>query len=206
MKRQLILISGLFLCIACYAQKFQYGITSHIAINQPPKYRTHIGWAIGFIGEYNFNQNRIGNFYFTSKLKISEKGWKDDIYDIEEEKHTRTTHTYYLEIPISIGYKLIINTKSNIFFDFGPYLAYGLFGNYNIDYAELENDKNDLFTCGAYKRFDFGFQGNIGINITNFQIGIGAVQSKIKPTKDIWNLENPKEKSFLLNISYFFNR
>ena len=103
MKRQLILISGLFLCIACYAQKFQYGITSHIAINQPQKYRTHIGWAIGFIGEYNFNQNRIGNFYFTSKLKISEKGWKDDIYDIEEEKHTRTTHTYYLEIPISIG-------------------------------------------------------------------------------------------------------
>ncbi len=112
----------------------------------------------------------------------------------------------YLEIPISIGYKLIINTKSNIFFDFGPYLAYGLFGNYNIDYAELENDKKDLFTCGAYKRFDFGCQGNIGINITNFQIGIGAVQSIIKPTKDIWNLENPKEKSFLLNISYFLNR
>ena len=98
------------------------------------------------------------------------------------------------------------DTKSNIFFDFGPYLAYGLFGNYNIDYAELENDKNDLFTCGAYKRFDFGCQGNIGINIANFQIGIGAVQSIIKPTKDIWNLENPKEKSFLLNISYFFNR
>ena len=89
----------------------------------------------------------------------------------------------------------------------GAYLM-GLttFGNYNIDYAELENDKNDLFTCGAYKRFDFGFQGNIGINITNFQIGIGAVQSIIKPTKDIWNLENPKEKSFLLNISYFLNR
>ena len=72
------------MCIACYAQKFQYGITSHIAINQPKKYRPHIGWAIGFIGEYNFNQNRIGNFYFTSKLKISEKGWKDDIFDIEE--------------------------------------------------------------------------------------------------------------------------
>ena len=193
------------------AQKVDYGVLGGIVLSHPKGVNNLTGFTLGAKTSLAF-RNAPSHGYFDAQLKFTLRGWKDDIDETDESGNVIGTldeswKTYYLELPLHIGYKLNLTDKTNMFVDIGPYFAVGLFGKSKAgDYEIIGN----VFADNAYKRFDWGLGGNIGIEYDHVQVALGLNYSMMSPTKSggyAWealNL-NPKDRSFLITVTYMFN-
>lgn len=128
----------LFITIAGYSQ---FGVTGGINLsslrsnadnNANIRLGAHIG---GFYEVRLFN-----NFYLQPQLLFSH-----DPTSVKYPRAEETTNGYYINLPVTFSYKIPLNEKSKIGFDFGVYYSYGLFGNKKIRYTSEYNYSEPLF-------------------------------------------------------------
>lgn len=205
MKHYFVLFcTAILLCNHSFAQKNDYGFTAGLVLSKPNDYHCHTGFFIGMESEHSL----LGNdsyLYLNPSLYLIQKGWNDDIYDLDDNKYNWKCDLYYIELPLTTGYKYAATKTTRLFCEAGPYVAYGITGKSK---AKTKEDKyeNSVFSSGAYKRFDWGIKLAAGIDIAQWQICMAWESSMKKPTEGGWNAINPKDKSWLLQVSYFITR
>lgn len=184
------------------AQGTRFGLTAGFVASKPSDYKMHPGFQIGGKAELLFTKN-IPNLYLAPSLLFTSKGWKDEVYDESMDKNLDwKCDAYYLELPVLLGFKVPLRNDYKVVMEFGPYLAYGLFGKSEIEGARQEYKIDNVFSS-VYKRFDFGFKALVGLDIKHWQVGIGYSGSLQKPTRNDWAGISPKDISYYLQVSYF---
>ncbi|MFV0536565.1 MAG: porin family protein [Dysgonomonas sp.] len=142
-----------------------------------------IGFNVGLTIDYALTQD----LYLLTGLEFTLKGGKDEgsVSMIHPDYGTisfsgkENDNPMYLQIPIYIGYKLVVTDATKIVFRAGPYIAYGIGGKSNIegrfivggDAAVDIDDDYGFFGKDRAKRFDFGLG-----------LGVGAEFGKIGAT------------------------
>lgn len=125
-------------------------------------------------------------------------------------KHTRTPSTgkidsftirlNYIELPVSIAYRLTEKESANFIIGAGPYLGYGFNGTITIiNRREPLTEHLHKKETDQYKRFDFGMNTNITCEIKH-RYGI-----RLDYSRSISNIQRVgKEKNNVLGLSFFW--
>lgn len=185
------------------AQDIRFGLTAGFIASKPVDYQEHVGFQIGGKAEIPLAKN-IPNLYLAPSLTLTSKGWKDEVYDEEEDRNTDwTCNAYYLELPILVGFNILSRNNYQLVLEFGPYVAYGLFGNSKIKGKGEEFEIDNIFSS-VYRRFDYGFMGQVGVDVKQWQFCIGYSGSLQRPTRGEWAGISPKDVSYSLKATYFF--
>lgn len=114
-----------------------------------------------------------------------------------------TSSSYYLDIPIHIGYHYSVNPEFAIFGEAGPYIGVGLFGNSKIKWLDeelykkgkIKHNERTVKTFDALKRFDVGLGLQVGVELAQkFTISIGYDYGLIDLSKGSnWEKEGTEE-------------
>lgn len=90
-----------------------------------------------------------------------------------------TRDAYYLNIPIHIGRKGSFGENLSLFFDAGPYIAYGLFGKSKYIDAYHKIDNQVVHRTYSYNTFDRSrrFEWGVGVKLgaelyKHYQVGV----------------------------------
>lgn len=139
------------------------------------------GFHIGVTAELPIDEI----FTFNPELLLTSKGHifnpkEDDIGNGQTLDIKQKDNIYYLEIPLIAKTTFKIG-KNKIYFNLGPYLSIGLFGNIayesksSIDFAN-SSTKTKITWGGenypSYNRFDYGITSGGGFEIKAFRIGL----------------------------------
>ena len=149
--------------------------------NRNSNIKLNPGFHIGVTAELPIDEI----FTFNPELLLTSKG---HIYNPKEEDIgsgqtldlKQKDNIYYLEIPLIAKTTFKIG-KNKIYFNLGPYLSIGLFGNIayesksSFDFAN-SSTKTKITWGGenypSYKRFDYGITSGGGVEIKAFRIGL----------------------------------
>lgn len=192
-----------------FAQSMRYGMVAGLQLSNPKEADARLGFNIGAKSEISFSNNEnhvFGDF----GLKLSAKGWKEDLTDETGKENIEwKCRLYYLEMPIHIGYKYTVSDNIKILAGIGPYFAFGLSGKSEFDGYNTSDTVNpyggNLFTNDTYKRFDFGIDAIAGIETSsNIQVYIGYELSLMSPTKERWKILSLKDRTFRISAAYMF--
>lgn len=164
---------------------FRNGIRVNVGMSKYDYGDAAVGYGIGWVAEYNFSpnlflQSGIGFEDITYK-SIDYRNLGGDGYIT----HYKTHHVLYAQIPVHLGYRFVLGNSSSLFVHAGPYIGYGIVAS--------KDSGHDHFDYGP-DRFDFGFGGRVGIELSKFQISAGINHGVIDP----YNL------SVNLGLVYFF--
>lgn len=126
------------------------------------------GFHVGAVGDYFFTDG----FYGEAGLLLSKKGAKDKALD-------KALDLWYLELPILAGYRFNVSDDLAINAQVGPYLGYGLFGDFSYEVMGHDVD--------VFKKFDFGAKFQAGVFVSNFSanIGYGLGLANISENSDV---------------------
>ena len=119
----------------------------------------NVSSKIGFNAGLNVDFSIVESFGVQTGLLFTTKGWKED--DVK-------ANPMYLEIPILASYRYHFTDNLRWEFNFGPYFAYGVGGNYSYD----GDSYGDVFGDNGYKRFDAGLALGTGVTISKFYVGL----------------------------------
>jgi hypothetical protein len=161
-----------------------------------------LGWKLGVGGECVFNPN----VSLQSGLFVSAKGITGGS-EVDGMAVDLTMNAIYLELPVNALLRVPFGEQQHVVFTAGPYLAYGVGGDYTIK-AEGEEVSWGSFgnrtVAGQYveglKRFDAGFGCGIGIEFDKFLVGLEGEFGMIGVAGE----ESAKNRNFSLAISYRF--
>lgn len=166
----------------------------------------HHGARAGIALDFAFVSSEALDLSLQSGLNYSMKGVlaKANIDNI-------TFHLHYVDIPILFNTRLKMSDISNIFFNFGPYLGYGIQAKVRgtNERGNEETAKINLFKKNFddgdsfFKPFDFGAQAGIGIEVRGMMFGIGGqygLQDIVRENKG----KAAKNISFYGSIGYRF--
>lgn len=107
--------------------------------------------------------------YLDAELGLSDLAWKFD--EPGGEPRRVTSRNYYLHLPLHIGYHGDIERVCAIFADFGPYFAYGLFGE-SVYRAPAEHTRIQWSSFDETDRFDWGLGVRLGVEVLDhFRLG-----------------------------------
>lgn len=193
----------LFAVIACVttiqAQSINWGISAGLNVSEYSSsvLKSKAGFHIGPKAEINLS-NVTEGLYINTGLLITQKGAKKNYKSLGEFK----LNPYFLEAPIHLGYKVGVSDKLAVFGDFGPYLAYGLFGKMKADInAPVSKEKysysEDIFgDDGVLKRFDMGLGIRAGFEFMNkYQLAVTYDWGLLKTWKNSDTLDKLPEKA-----------
>lgn len=136
-----------------------------------------IGFGVGVKGILEMPTIADG-IYLSSGAFLERKGTDLDLGDLGR----NTISSYYLDIPIHIGYHYSVNPKFAIFGEAGPYIGVGLFGNSKIkeldeksyNEGKIKHNERTIKTFDALKRFDVGLGLQVGVELAQkFTISVG---------------------------------
>lgn len=155
-------------------------------------------FQVGIIGDLNITSFLAiqPGVLFTGKGTKTQRGTEG-----ETGFFRATTNPYYIEVPVNLVFKTPTG-NSNFFVGAGPYIAMGIAGKRKIDgrtalgttYSSESSIKwsNDDPTTlndeegagfGIMKRFDYGFNGTVGVEASkvvisaNYGLGLAKLQS-----------------------------
>lgn len=184
------------------AQETRFGLTAGFVASKPIDYGDHYGFQVGGKAEFPVSK-KIPNLYIAPSLMLTSKGWKNEVYVEEFDRNSNLKcDAYYLDLPILLGFNIFLKGDYKLIMEFGPYLAYGLFGKGEIEGAGEKYEVDNVFSS-VYKRFDYGFKALVALDIKHWQVGIGYSGSLQKPTRGDWAGISPKDISYYLQVSYF---
>jgi hypothetical protein len=156
-------------------------------------YDSKIGFNVGLNVEYSI----IKQVAIKSGIYFTIKGAKySDSYEVynyysgyQTVEKDYTINEDYLQIPILGSYKLPLNNKLNLEFNFGPYLAYGIAG---------KTEGDNTFGSNGLDTFDFGLIGGTGLTYKKFYVGLqyDLGLSNIAPSAS--------NRNFSVNVGYNF--
>lgn len=148
----------------------------------------------------------LESIYVKSGLLYTAKGCKfeDDGYDVE---YTPA----YLEIPILASYRYDFSDVTQLEFNVGPYLAYGIGGKakYKDDEYDDEDEEDFFGDDSQTKRFDAGLQIGAGITVgTHYYLGVSyqwglsnVLSNNHDGHEDGLKIRN---NNFMINLGYKF--
>jgi|SRR5690554_87898 len=124
-------------------------------------FKMNPGFLIGPTAEFPAGENLAVEL----GLLLAQKGVQME--DPEFDENTKLT-LMYIEVPLTA--KAYFNAGgARVFGQVGPYAGYGISGKWKVD--EFEEDV-EWGSDGDIKRFDFGLLGGVGVDISNFQLGV----------------------------------
>jgi hypothetical protein len=155
-------------------------------------------FQVGIIGDLNITSFLAiqPGVLFTGKGSKTQRGTEG-----ETGFFRATTNPYYIEVPVNLVFKTPTG-NSNFFVGAGPYIAMGIAGKRKIDgqtalgttyhsESSIKWSNDDPTTLndeegagfGIMKRFDYGFNGTVGVEASklvisaNYGLGLAKLQS-----------------------------
>ena len=161
-----------------------------------------------FTGDYESKDAKVGfnagltvdyalspEIYLLSGLEFTTKGAKFK----DEDNASVTANSYYLQLPIHLGYKFKVADDTKLVLHAGPYLAYGVGGKIKTKLGSLSTE-TDFFEDGV-KRFDAGLGLGAGVEFGKFSVGLGY---DFGLTKLADGDGSPKNMNASLSVGYKF--
>lgn len=147
-----------------------------------------VGYQFGISADYVLPSN----LYFQSGIVFASKGAKYDQHDPDAplldyymegamssfiDEQSVSVNSIYLQLPINVGYKFELNNHLSINIAAGPYLAYGVGGKATLEEVDsegyTEKIKQNVFGKDGWKRFDAGFNAQLGAEFNKFSVNFG---------------------------------
>lgn len=177
MKRFLITAVVLLAATGLRAQEIRVGVVGDLNMswlhNPVSSSDCYVGFGAGVKGEFIFSDADADDFYIDARLIYSLKGgsWSNIHQNLG-----------YLQIPVFGGYRYHFNPNLAIFGGAGPYFGLGVLGKH-VTKVDATKSKIDLFG-ERYKRFDFGLNYTVGLEITSrWQVFLAFEHSLLDITK-----------------------
>ena len=166
-------------------------------ISIDPKNMT--GFQAGVIAEISLGKN----FALQPGFMYSAKGSNYYISALEVDV---TINPNYLEVPVNAIYK-IGASPLNILLMAGPYLGYGIGGNYSMSSVQTTIDDAIKFGSGEdndLKPFDAGVNLGAGVELSRFQVAFQYCMglTNLAPVTD--NSAEQKNKVMTISLAYLF--
>lgn len=211
--RNFFIITVLFCCISAYSQHWNYGIEVGYTNN---KFQTKTlesssksGFKVGGIIDYTLKSNIL----IETGIAYERKGGKLEGDNIASQKISKieVSHVDYLNIPVSVGYKIDIKNQISFIPQFGWFLNIGLQGSGQLSGIDNYNQPYtigvDIFSAPGisqyrpFNRIDTGpiFCLNLQYKMVrlkcSYELGINSVHS-------IYG--SPKNRTVGASIVYIF--
>lgn len=164
-----------------------------------------VGFNVGVTAEYFISESfavQSGLSYTTKGASIKGK----ERWIPSGETHSKyTINLEYLQIPLLGIYKINIAPDSKVFFNAGPYIAYGIGGKITKKnkYVDLDSpdDKEKMNSFGdrTFKKFDFGLIGGVGAEYERFVLTLDYELG-------LMDIARRDDKIFHMNSLEFRNR
>lgn len=231
----LLIFTGIFTSIQAQIQRekrWRFGLRAGVNVSQITdvendkvdyKVKPLVGYNFGIVSEYKL----ASNFYFTPSINISIKGTKlsaeigrdsipiitpiDTTYQITDpQKIKEERKLAYFEIPVQFAYRIRCAQKCNLDIMFGPYVAIGMYGKYNIEdtrYSGISQGRGDVFSKSMYStRMDVGVIGGINLELwKHYRLGVNYAKG-LTSLKDSFDSHDakPKNSTWAFTIGYMF--
>lgn len=201
MKAKTLLVAVAMACgfMSAAAQsegEFRVGVGLGMNVSQLTNidYNSRVGFNLGLRGEYYFTDDvylGTGLLYSLQGARLSNNG------------ATSKLSPGYLQIPVHIGARMGLGDNLALFGEFGPYFAVGVSGKTKLSSGGLDISE-DFFgdpDKDYAKRFDCGLGLRAGVEVHQFQIGVGYDFGLVKIYKDGKSVRN---SNFNLGVAYMF--
>lgn len=219
--RSLLIILILLSTRILYAQEysdFQFGIkvggnlySSSMNIENIADKKLKVGYQVGLFGEYAFSESfylHSGLFFVTKGVKI--KGSAD------ASSWSQSIGLQYLQVPLLATYKFELVSDTKVFFNVGPYIAYGIGGkstrrNKFTD-ATRSDEKVELNSFGdnRMKKMDFGLKYSVGLEFErilfewSYEFGLMNIENNDNKINSLFDNKHYKNKGLSLAVGYKF--
>jgi len=148
-------------------------------------------------------------FYLETGLLFEQKGFRYHI-DVQGLEIKARTVLYYLDLPVNMKLRYKVEEELNVTATLGPYIGYGLWGNYreSFDFGgatdiELEikwgNGEDD-----AVKRLDWGIGIGIGAEYAGLTVGLSFDLGLANLSPYTGDGDKLKNRVVRLSAGYFF--
>lgn len=134
---------------------------------------SRLGYNAGIIADYNFSES----IFFRTGLDFTSKGAKH-----KTDYQQRDYHLNYLQLPLSLGYRIAATENINLTVSAGAYLAYGVYARKKYtahSWCGTPPVAPDVewtskgFDDSGMRAFDSGLLGGIGIEYKQYMLLIG---------------------------------
>lgn len=170
MKIKTILFLSLGYCLMtpsnAAAQDLRWGVEAGLNINMPSDCDTRAGFFAGFKGDISFNPGYKG-WFMDYALNLS-------YIPFGEFDGQHTANPYYLNIPVTAGYRFAIAKDLKLFASGGLFGNIGLFGKGTTKFTGTK-EKTGLFDKDAedFNRFNWGVMVKTGIEFkSRYQLSV----------------------------------
>ncbi len=178
MKRFIVTLVAIVAAFGASAQDLRWGATgalnfSWVHTSEMNSSDSYIGFHAGVKAEMDFSHIIADGFYLDGRFLYSLKGgdWAGFHQNLG-----------YVEIPISLGYRLPVSSEVSLMGGLGPYFGLGVIGKNVVSVGDTKT-KTDLFG-NAYKRFDFGLGYQLGVEVWDqWQFFLGFEHSLLNIAK-----------------------
>ncbi len=198
MKQLKMLILGAFLLVSYGSFSQNFGVKagtnfSRFDPNLSTKFRLHNGVQFGSFFEKDISKK----IFLNIGILFTQKGNKVD--NVINKEPPLKSKLNYLELPLNLSYKIPLKS-SKLFFQTGPYLAYALSGEQQLQDLVIDTSFGDGF--GDFKRFDFGLGFGTGLEFNHLVFALNLETG----LTDIQNVDNTTLKTITgsITISYVF--
>ncbi len=168
---------------------------------------TQIGYHVGVIVDIPLYRNY---FYVQPGLYLTQKGYKNwsDYYGEYDDRDCDSANPTYLEIPILLSGRYTFDFVQ-VQFNFGPYLACGLFGNmketsgsHTYKYSYFGDDEYDE---SSMSRFDVGLSFGLGaLFLKHYYIGFQYELGLYNALTNSHHSVSLKNQNWMLCLGYNF--
>lgn len=209
----LILFTSISIVFHTQAQK-EWSLGAKVGLNTSnaggdySEAKSQLGYNLGIIADYNFNTN----LFFRTGLDFTSKGAK---YENNFGYRKRGYRLNYLQLPVSIGYRLGITDNINLVANAGGYLAYGIYARRKYSAStswcgtppitEYVNHTDKGFDNSGMHPFDCGVLGGVGIEykqymlLVNYELGLFNTMKSQEGGDPVW-----KNRNWTFSFGYKF--
>ncbi len=149
-----------------------------------PPQKLKAGIHLGLTGNYHLSN---GHFFIQTGLAFATKGsrikgdpplgFPSDIVQPGRTAPVWESNLMYLQVPVSIGYKIPVSAGRQLLFRMGPYASYGFAGKTRLsaairygDYIDDTPLEENAFGGRGLLRTDYGAGGGVGLRLPDFSI------------------------------------
>lgn len=173
-------------------------------------YSSKLGFHAGARVTKNLDKQVCEGVYANAGALLSLKGGKVDLGELGKS----TINACYLDIPIHIGYRHVLNDNIKIWGEVGPYFDFGLFGDqtsrelYSWEGTTYVKETTPSFDI--LKRFDAGIGFRIGADYQKYTFAVGYDAGVLNSYKTDYDDEDidmtgtAHQKNFYVSVGYIF--
>lgn len=143
------------------------------------------------------------NFFLEGSLLFTQKGYESKNYiNVDQNLVKWYLSSYYLELPVHLGYKLAVARDWSLLVSGGAYLGYGLFGKRKTTVAGTSNSTNLYKKYSGDKRFDAGLGLKAGVEFKQkIQLTASYDWGLLKANK---HSKDAKNRNVMISVGYLF--